>query len=126
MAIIVVGSGPAGVSAAYSLLRKGLSVTMLDVGFRLDAERQQIVDRLAAGRPESWDEHSVDDLRCATKASARGLPQKLVYGSDYPYRTPTQLVRFEQHRTDLVFSHALGGLSTAWGSNAIPCLAQDI
>jgi choline dehydrogenase-like flavoprotein len=126
MAILVVGSGPAGVSAAYSLLRKGLAVTMLDVGFRLEPERQQIVDRLAAGTPESWDETSLDDLRGPTKASARGLPQKLVYGSDFPYRAPAELIQLNQHRTDLVISHALGGLSTAWGANTIPFLAQDI
>jgi choline dehydrogenase-like flavoprotein len=126
MAIFVVGSGPAGVSAAFSLLRKGLSVTMLDVGFRLEPHRQQIVERLASGTPESWDNQTLDDLRNATKASARGLTQKLIYGSDFPYRTPKNLVQFLQSRTDLVFSHALGGLSTAWGANAIPFLEQDI
>lgn len=126
MAIFVVGSGPAGVSAAYNLLRKGLRVTMLDVGFRLEPQRQQIVDRLAAGMPESWDEQSLDDLRGPTKASARGLPQKLVYGSDFPYRAPSELIQLHQHKTDLVISHALGGLSTAWGANVIPFLAQDV
>jgi|ERR1017187_5782408 flavin-dependent dehydrogenase len=89
MAIFVVGSGPAGVSAAYSLLRKGFTVTMLDVGFRLELERQQVVDRLAAGMPETWDEKNLDDLRSSTKASVGRLPQKLVYGSDFPYRAPT-------------------------------------
>jgi ferredoxin len=99
---------------------------MLDVGFRLESQRQQIVDRLAAGMPESWDDQSLDDLRGPTKASARGLPQKLVYGSDFPYRVPAELIQINQHKTDLVISHALGGLSTAWGANVLPFLAQDI
>ncbi len=126
MAIFVVGSGPAGIAAAYSLLRNGLPVTMLDVGLCLEPERQQIVDRLAAGMPESWDELQLDDLRRFTQASIGGLPQKLVYGSDFPYRAPTGLVEFDQRGSDLLISHALGGLSTAWGANVFPLLAQDI
>ncbi len=126
MSIFVVGSGPAGVSAAYSLLRKGLAVTMLDVGFQLEQERQHLVDRLAAGTPESWDQQSLEELRGFTKASVGGLPQKLVHGSDFPYRAPTELVQFDQRGSDLLISHALGGLSTAWGANVFPFLAQDI
>jgi len=126
MAIFVVGSGPAGVSAAYGLLRKGFAVTMLDVGFRLESERQQIVDRLAAGMPETWDEKDLEDLRSFTKARVGSLPQKLVYGSDFPYRAPSNLVQFDQRGSDLLISHALGGLSTTWGANVLPFLAQDI
>ena len=126
MAILVAGSGPAGVAAAHSLLHRGLPVIMLDVGYRLEPQREILVERLAASKPETWDAATLDELRNATQASARGLPQKLVYGSDFPYRTPASLVKFEQHNSDLVFSHALGGLSTAWGANTIPFLAQDI
>jgi len=126
MAIFVIGSGPAGVAAAYSLLRKGFAVTMLDVGFRLEAQQQQIVDRLSVGVPESWDEKDLEDLRSPTKASIGGLPQKLAYGSDYPYRTSSELIQLDQSGADLLISHAFGGLSTAWGANVMPFLAKDI
>lgn len=126
MAIVIVGSGPAAVSAAYSLLRKGLSVTMLDVGYRLEPERQQLVDRLAASSPGHWRDDSLKALRRPTDPDVKGLPKKLVYGSDYPYRAPGELVQFESRGVDLLVSHALGGLSNAWGSNVLPFLDQDM
>jgi choline dehydrogenase-like flavoprotein len=125
MAILVVGSGPAGVSAAFELLRKGLSVRMLDVGYRLEPDRQQLVDRLGQSTPEQWDLESLESLRLPTDPDVKGLPKKLVYGSDYPYREPGEMVRIESRGVDLLVSHALGGLSNAWGSNILPFLDAD-
>jgi choline dehydrogenase-like flavoprotein len=126
MTIAIVGSGPAGVSAAFCLLRKGLAVTMLDVGYRLEPTRQQLVARLASTGPEDWDKGSLAQLREATDPDVRGLPRKLVYGSDYAYRAPEDLVRIEARGVDLLVSHALGGLSSAWGSNVLPVGDRDI
>ena len=126
MTIAIVGTGPAGVSAAYCLLRKGLSITMLDVGYRLEPDRQQLVARLAASTPEHWEDDSLDALRKPMAPDVKGLPKKLVYGSDYPYRVPSELVDYEERAADLVISHALGGLSNIWGSNVLPFQQQDI
>ncbi len=126
MAIAIIGSGPSAVSAAFCLLRKGLSVTMLDVGYRLEPERQQLVARLAATPPGEWDDDSVDTLREATSPDVKGLPKKLVYGSDYAYRAPAELVEVEERGVELLVSHALGGLSNAWGSNVMPFRDSDI
>ena len=43
---IVVGSGPAGVSAAHALVEKGRRVVMLDAGLRLEPERERAVEAL--------------------------------------------------------------------------------
>ena len=126
MTIAIVGSGPSAVSAAFCLLRKGLPVTMLDVGYRLEPERQQLVSRLASATPEEWDEDSLELLREATSPDVKGLPKKLVYGSAYAYRAPSELVQVEERGVELLVSHALGGLSNAWGSNVLPFRDQDI
>lgn len=126
MTIAIVGSGPSAVSAAFCLLRKGLSVTMLDVGYRLEPQRQQLVSRLAAATPQEWHGDSLEMLRKATSPDVKGLPKKLVYGSDYAYRAPGELVQIEERGVDLLVSHALGGLSNAWGANVLPFHDLDI
>jgi choline dehydrogenase-like flavoprotein len=126
MTIAIIGSGPAGVATAYCLLRKGLPVTMLDVGYRLEPERQQLVARLAAAKPEQWDDDSLSALREPMEPDVKGLPRKLIYGSDYPYRAPSELVQYESRGVDLLISHALGGLSNTWGSNVWPFQELDI
>ena len=51
--IYVVGSGPAGVSCAYALVKKGLRVTMLDAGIELEQETKNIVEKLK--KSTQWD-----------------------------------------------------------------------
>ena len=126
MKCLVVGSGPAGASAASTLLQGGHSVTMLDIGIQLEPDRQLLVGALAAGNPATWDKHLLDQLRQPTTAGIGGLPQKLVYGSDFPYRDPHGSLRLYQNGCDLLISQALGGLSTAWGANVLPFLDTDI
>ena len=65
-------------------------------------------------------------LRKATSPDVKGLPKKLVYGSDYAYRAPGELVQIEERGVDLLVSHALGGLSNAWGANVLPFHDLDI
>jgi hypothetical protein len=97
MAHLIAGSGPAAVSAAYCLLRKGLAVTMLDVGYQLEPERRQLVELLASSGPQQWEPDSLEALRSQAAPGIHGLPQKLTYGSDYPYRIPLELVRYEAY-----------------------------
>ena len=122
MATFIVGSGPAAVAAAHCLLRNGLTVTMLDVGYQLESERQQLVNRLSASSPDRWDPEDVASLRRPTASSTRGIPRKYSYGSDYPYRAPGALVQFEFRGAEPLISHALGGLSNTWGAEcpAVP------
>ena len=46
MKIIVVGSGPAGVSVAKALLERGCKVTLLDAGNTLEPEKKVILDKI--------------------------------------------------------------------------------
>lgn len=126
MSIVIAGSGPAAVSAAYCLARKGLAVTMLDVGYQLEPQRRRVVEQLAASGPRQWRRDSIEALRAQAVPGVHGLPRKLVYGSDYPYRIPEDLVRYESRGAKVAISHALGGLSNAWGANVLPFLDDDL
>ena len=124
--IYVVGSGPAGVSCAMALVNQGLEVTMLDAGIELEPERQQMVERMRAGRREEWDAASLRMLKERTSAHINGIPIKYVYGSDYPYREADQHIPTEGKHVVGSPSLARGGFSNAWGATTLPYLSSDI
>ena len=70
---VVVGSGPAGMAAALALLERGTSVQMVDVGLRLEDERQQVVRRMAETPPDRWDPEDAAFLREGADVDAVGL-----------------------------------------------------
>ena len=122
----VVGSGPAGVSCARALLDQRLPVTMLDAGLTLEQERHQKLVQLAAAPHQDWTAENLEFLRKDMQSSASGIPLKLVYGSDYPYRTPWNATPVEFESADASASYALGGLSNVWGSAVMPYHQRDM
>jgi len=83
----IVGSGPAGIACAHALTSAGRRVTILDGGAALEPEREAI-RAAAALRPRAeWTEPEITVLRTVVPGSG-DVPQKLVHGSDYPYRRP--------------------------------------
>lgn len=42
--IYVIGSGPAGVSCSFGLLKRGLQVTMLDAGIKIEPEIEEKIE----------------------------------------------------------------------------------
>ena len=90
--IYIIGSGPAGVSAAKALLERGLSVTLLDVGLTLEE------------KPSPMPSPSKD-------------PLKLYYGSDFPYEQAREYYQLTMDKKiDCLPSFAQGGLSNVWGA----------
>jgi choline dehydrogenase-like flavoprotein len=124
--IFVVGSGPAGVSAAMALLRGGHQVTMLDAGLELERERQQIVHQLAAREPSDWDASSIATLKENLHASGAGIPLKYSYGSDFPYRETDRYLPRHATNVGLLPSLAKGGLSNVWGAAVLPYLPAEL
>ena len=122
----VIGSGPAGIAAAYALLKRGLPVTLLDAGLELEPERQEIVDSLARKQPEYWQPQEIAAIKEGMTVAADGVPLKYVYGSDFAYREADKFIRFQANEVENLPSLAKGGLSNVWGASLLPYLDRDI
>src|SRR6185312_11694724 len=58
--------------------------------------------------------------------TSKGLPQKLLYGSDFPYRDSELHVPCSFDDVGLRPSLAQGGLSNVWGAALMPYIDSDI
>jgi len=123
---IVVGSGPAGVSAAAALVRRGRKVLMLDAGLRLEPERQDLVGRMTQRDPVSWNGVELSVIKEGMTPGPEGIPLKRLFGSDFAFRESSRFAEVVCDGSDLKMSLALGGLSNVWGAGAIPFCSEDI
>ncbi len=125
--IIVIGSGPAAIAATMTLVQQGHHVTILDVGTRLEADRQAIVDRISAQEPDSWDKNDFDKIVGKRLATSEAVHSKLSYGSSYSFDTRSASVDVRWGKS-AGFNHSLarGGLSNVWGSSLLPYQQEDI
>ena len=122
----VIGSGPAGVSAASALLSRGLSVTLLDAGAELESGLQEKSDDLGRRLSETWHEDERTVLRGALRYTSEGAPLKLRYGSDYAYRDAGDHQPMTKSRVEAYRSFAMGGLSALWGASVLPYNQDDL
>lgn len=122
----VIGSGPAGVACAKALLARGANVLMLDAGLELEPDRARIVGQCAATNPVAWLPSQIAALKGSMAADAKGVPLKLIFGSDFPYRETEEQIPWRNHGTGLKPSLALGGLSNVWGAAMLPYRDTDI
>src|ERR1700730_12497965 len=123
--IFVIGSGPAGVACATALLDQGAQVTMLDAGLELEPSRRSQLADLQSVAFTSWDEPSLRFLREGVEVSAGGIPLKLAYGSDFPYRDPIEQP-ISAAGVHAKSSFARGGLSNVWGASVLPYRTDDM
>jgi len=122
----VIGSGPAGVACAKALLARGATVRMLDAGLELEPDRARLVRELASVKPAEWRPEQIARLKEGMTASASGLPLKLIFGSDFPYRETETHIPWRGEGTSTRPSLALGGLSNTWGASLLPYRDADI
>ena len=122
----VVGSGPAGISAAMALLARGLEVTMLDAGYELEPERTAVVGRLRTMDKKEWDAGSISVLKENANAHLGGVDLKHIYGSDFPFRGMDSIQPVTMSGARMVRSLARGGLSNVWGGSILPNRSEDI
>ena len=123
---LVVGSGPTGVSCAMALLARGCRVEMIDSGFDLEQDNSEQVNELQSIAPALWTDEKTSFLRAKMDAGVDGIPLKLAYGSDYPYRLSSGATAVECHGADSKPSCAKGGLSNVWGSAVMPYRRADM
>ena len=123
MKVTIVGSGPAAAAAALALLRDRCEIEILDIGQRLEAERRRLVGAVADSRPDTWPAGVRAELSRQPAAQAKGeLPQKWVFGSDFPFRDAGQLAELTTAPggNTRAVSGAFGGFSNAWGAQIMP------
>jgi ferredoxin len=122
----VIGSGPAGVACARALLARGANVLMLDAGLDLEPDRARVVSQMASARPPEWRPEQIARLKEGMAAGAKGIPLKLIFGSDYPYRETETHIPWQGQGVGVRPSLALGGFSTVWGAAMLPYRDADI
>ncbi len=122
----IIGSGPSGVSCAYALLRQGRQVTMLDAGLELEAARSRQLVALQSIPPQEWGLEERAFLKEGMGADTRGIPTKLVYGSDFPYRGVAGATEIRLENVSVATSYAQGGFSNVWGSVVLPYRQSDM
>jgi choline dehydrogenase-like flavoprotein len=124
---LVIGSGPAAIAATQALVGLGHRVTILDVGTRLETDRQKVVDRMSGQNPDTWNPDDLDTIIGKRNATSDTVHSKLSFGSSYSFdnRSAAVDVRFENA---VGFNHSLarGGLSNVWGSSLLAHRQTDI
>ncbi|MGA8261670.1 MAG: GMC family oxidoreductase N-terminal domain-containing protein [Arenicellales bacterium] len=121
----VVGSGPAGVACAHALIQGGATVVMLDAGIGLEPSRTRLVAEMAARRPGDWSREQITALKAGMHAETEGIPLKLAYGSDHPYRDTDIHMPVDYQGVALRPSLGLGGFSSVWGAAMMPYSQAD-
>ena len=121
MSVAVIGSGLAGMSAAATLVERGVRPVVLDIAKGLDLDRAEAVRRLAQSTPSSWDEADREFLFSnKTLRDGSRKPRKLAFGSDYFYGRPDRRLRVEAIGAAPPFSQAEGGFSVGWSASVLP------
>jgi choline dehydrogenase-like flavoprotein len=124
----VIGSGVSGIFAAHALIRRGLAVTILDVGEVLDARRSSVVAKLRDIEPENWPQEDDALIRRNETLEGEELPKKMHFGSDYIYARDRSFARVTT-RTNTRAPYptfAKGGFSNIWGAAVLPTDACDM
>ena len=121
---LIIGSGAAAAGTALALSRrKDVQITIVDIGLQLEKERQQLVDSLASSSPDKWDIQIVRSIsEQPADPKSRGVPEKRVFGSNYPFRNVGQLggLTIVGGAATSLISSAYGGFSNVWGSQLMP------
>jgi ferredoxin len=121
---VIVGSGAAAAGAALALsTRPDIQITVLDLGARLEPEKQHVLDRLSVLDQEHWpDVEMASVVGQPVRSSVKGLPEKRTFGSDFPFRDVGQLMGLTSSRdvNRSVVSGAYGGFSNVWGAQVMP------
>nr|BAM15181.2 hypothetical protein [uncultured microorganism] len=113
--VIIVGSGPAGVSAAFPLVKAGIRVLMVDggkVGPLAPPSRPYLTERAESN--DQWKWMVGEDFHALKKMEAVS-PKLRVPTHAYVFENFTEKNQIQTENFVAVGSLATGGLSNAWG-----------
>lgn len=126
MVYFIIGSGPASLAAAKGLVDQGREVTILDPGFQLEEEKSLLKETLGSKEPQAWNAEELREYRAGMQPTTKGIPKKLIYGSDYPYQEAEVSTPIEMHNAKMLRSFSIGGLSNVWGSCILPYPSNEL
>jgi choline dehydrogenase-like flavoprotein len=126
MKAVVIGSGPAGVSAAHALVAGGAEVTILDAGDTPEPEATAPFRSLAQSDPEMWPADTLAQVRGAFSVGVKSVGVKPAFGSLFPYAIDDPDLKVFTENASSLPSLARGGLSNAWGAAVLPFRQADI
>lgn len=121
--VVIVGSGPAGVSAAWPLVSAGIKVTMIEAGTRPIAELEvgrPSLHELREGGGKAWKHLLGADLRGACDTGDLSARLRL-YSNEFNTAATQSLIDRDGFHDVMVNAH--GGLSNVWG--AVCCALND-
>jgi len=122
--IVIIGSGPAGVTAATTLIEKGFKVLMIDYGNKIEDIGDNTMSYLEARRTDNkqhkWilgaDYKVLKENKTGTPKLR--IPSKLNVFTGFNCKNKIKVQNF-----DALGSLALGGLSNVWGAG-VACLNE--
>jgi ferredoxin len=121
---LIIGSGAAAAGAALALShRENLEITVVDIGLQLESDREELIKALIPSSRGEWDEQAIERISKQPVASRKpGVPEKRIFGSDYPFRNVGQLggLTAANGAAASLVSPAYGGFSTVWGAQIMP------
>ena len=125
---VIVGSGAAAAGAALALsTRPDIQITVLDLGARLEPEKQHVLDRLSVLDQEHWpDVEMASVVGQPVRSSVKGLPEKRTLGSDFPFRDVGQLGSGAEMSFRTSELRRLGGFDVALGGGTPSRGGEDL
>ncbi len=122
---IIIGSGPAGVSAASEILKNNKDLLILDVGSEIEEEKKSIVDNYLANNDiKKFKDEIINSKKKIKNYSDPNL--KFPYGSDFVFKLNKNEKLNHDLKTNTLSSNAKGGLSNIWGTLSSPFFKEDI
>ncbi|MCE7530636.1 GMC oxidoreductase [Polynucleobacter sp. IMCC 29146] len=125
--VCIIGSGLAAMSAALSLVERGVRPTILDVGLSLSDDISKLASEMGGVEPELWSESHKTLMFGNRSLDKEGIPLKLAFGSSYFYGVDSIDAPIQSLGGEFPpFSYAQGGLSVGWGASALPADPRDL
>lgn len=125
--VTIVGSGASGANLALSLLEKGYSVEMVDLGVSPDVAEAAQADFLELKRelPDPFRFFLGAELESFVGARSKGEYYGFPPSKSYVFEDPEESLAEVKGFAPLV-SHALGGLAEAWTGGCYPFDDRDL
>ena len=120
--LIIVGSGPSSAQAAKAAVERGLSVTMVDVGFEDTAFGQSVPDRpfdeLRRTDPDQA-RYFLGDTHANDRHRRNRVGSQLTPPREFLKRGVDELLPYESSTFFPMMTLALGGLGAGWGAGTL-------